>query len=192
MSSIHDTLNALRAATEAFDRIPELEARIRKLEEDLAFAQLEAAEYQTTITQQRERIKMLELDNEYLNGSLSAERDRNASLETKVYELTIVDDAAQAKINDLSIDIDARDTMISLLEADKAALHARLSDFTSMADRLKASLVRSAPAALEVAAQTFPLDQDRNLDNPAPTSANVEMDLEPVTIAADYNPFNRF
>jgi FtsZ-binding cell division protein ZapB len=155
-NNVHEILAAINDAAVAYDRVPQLEAVIADQNDTITLLRMEldelkAADFSKQVRIDEQNAYLLKLEHE-----LAIEHQRNGSLECRVYDLTDAHNKAQAKITDQASSLQANEIMLKLLEADKASLTARLADYDNIGDKLKLALTKAAPAAVEVAATTFP------------------------------------
>jgi hypothetical protein len=148
-----EILNAIGEAHNALIQLPELEAKIRSLTDERDFVKLERDEAELTI--QRLKARITDLENERFNTNNQVHEQaekiaeltiRNASLEQSHKDLTVAYDNAQSTIRD-------QFDRIHILNADKAALDARLSDaqsFGAMLTETLRGIGQSIVAAVEV------------------------------------------
>lgn len=206
MTPIKDILSAISSATEAYNRVPELEAEIRRLRDDLELARMEIEDKakaievrEAEIREQTVRINTLQSENRDLELKLAFATDTITSLRHEKTGLEL--DLAQSRI-----DNETKTITISALERDKASLEATLSEERGLSASLRSTLdaIKSILPAPEVAkAATFPnesvavLDSGNSpspvVDTPAPVvSAPVNPAEPPKSWMDDYNAFNNF
>jgi chromosome segregation ATPase len=174
MSSL-DVLNAIGEAHAALIRLPELEAKIKSLEEDCEFIRLDRDEAESTISRLMDRIAELDTalnnatDRHYQDSAKITELEsRNADLDRSLADMKRV-------AEDLRVDLSASDITTGLLAAENESLESRLAESRSFADKLSSTLKsigRSIVTVVEVpevtSAAPFPVSNPVGL----PTSSD--------------------
>jgi len=159
MSNTHEILAALTDAVSAFDRVPGLVAeieRLRKLEEDhrdtIDLLRLEIDDLNTKITIRNSRIDDLCDEVTSLKRDRASLQDENAGLAAECDRLSTQLAGEQANGSRLA-------ALVTIKDAEIAALQVQVSDNRSLADKFKSALDKimgninevSPPSAPEVA-----------------------------------------
>ena len=158
--STNDVKTAIIDAFSALEAQPELERRIKQLEEDLSYARLELEEANGTISRLRDEnyakeVKIHDLVDQQrsLNSEILDLRSRNTWLDGSLGD-------ANASIRDLTQAKADATIMIELLEADKRDLEARLEDSKGYAARL-ADMLKNIGQSIATAVSEPVVSEDK-------------------------------
>jgi len=181
MTNFTEVYAALESAIAAHAREPELLNKIRKLQDDLDLANYELDERMKEISQLQEKNKLLYDDRERIREERDEAHTTIRSFEIDRDESARTIRSQGWKIEEQSTDLSAKQTMIDLLNADKAELSRQLSEANTIGTKLKAKLARifgevadEVSTASEVAlSATFPVDEN----NPEPKSIPLDSTL---------------
>jgi chromosome segregation ATPase len=197
MTMQHDIFNALKDAMIAYEDNPRLYNKIADLEQELELYRAVELSMKVEIEGLKERI--------------TAQNERIAEFQDEVMALTVEKSNLKATLEDtekalrqegfrnaeLDVEVEQKDTLISILRSDKASLERQISDKSTLLDRASATLkrimgeaagvVEGNPAPEVVAPQPFPVPVESSLGNDS-ASGSVSVEASPNDLGPVVSP----